>query len=186
MKTMRLDKAEDGVDLGPLQPSLPERLYSETKRIACAPAECMAELEKFRAELASGAAGPRFVVIGRRHVRSNNSWMHNAHRLIKGPDRCTLMIHPDDAATLGLKEEDRARVSNHVGAIELPVEITEDVMPGVVSIPHGYGHDREGVELSKAREKPGASLNDLTDPAVIEPLSGNAVLNGVPVEIAAA
>ena len=122
-------------------------------------------------------------MIGRRHLRSNNSWLHNAHRLVKGPNRCTLMIHSDDAQKLSLAQGDIARVSNHIGKIELPVEITDAVMPGVVSVPHGFGHNRDGVKLSVAGERPGASINDLTDPAIFDRLSGNATLNGTPVNI---
>ena len=179
-----LDAAPDGIDFGPLYPRLPDRLKTEDKRLHCAPSPCMEDLERFRAEMEEAKVSD-FVVIGRRHIRNNNSWMHNSHRLIKGKNRCTLMIHPDDAERLSLGNEDIARVSNHVGAVELPVEITEDIMPGVVSIPHGFGHNRKGVKLSIAAERPGVSLNDLTDPAKIDVLSGNAVLNGVPVEVEA-
>ena len=179
-----LDAAPDGIDFGPLYPRLPGRLKTEDKRLHCAPSPCMEDLERFRAEMEEAKVSD-FVVIGRRHIRNNNSWMHNSHRLIKGKNRCTLMMHPDDAERLSLGNEDIARVSNHVGAVELPVEITEDIMPGVVSIPHGFGHNRKGVKLSIAAERPGVSLNDLTDPAKIDVLSGNAVLNGVPVEVEA-
>ena len=179
-----LDAAPDGIDFGPLYPRLPDRLKTEDKRLHCAPSPCMEDLERFRAEMEEAKVSD-FVVIGRRHIRNNNSWMHNSHRLIKGKNRCTLMMHPDDAERLSLGNEDIARVSNHVGAVELPVEITEDIMPGVVSIPHGFGHNRKGVKLSIAAERPGVSLNDLTDPAKIDVLSGNAVLNGVPVEVEA-
>ena len=126
------------------------------------------------------------MLIGRRHLRSNNSWLHNSHRLLKGPDRCTLMIHPTDAGPRNLSNGDIARVFNAIGKLELVVEITEDIMPGVVSIPHGYGHGRKGVKLSVASEKPGVSINDLTDPSQKDPLSGNAVLNGTPVTVEAA
>ena len=122
-------------------------------------------------------------LIGRRHVRQNNSWLHNSKRLLKGPDRCTLMIHPDDAAARGLEEGDHATVTSRVNSVEIPIEITDDVMPGVVSIPHGFGHGRDGVQLSVAGEKPGVSLNDLTDPASYDRLSGNAVLNATPVQV---
>ena len=179
-----LDAAPDGIDFGPLYPRLPGRLKTEDKRLHCAPSPCMEDLERFRAEMEEAKVSD-IVVIGRRHIRNNNSWMHNSHRLIKGKNRCTLMMHPDDAERLSLGNEDIARVSNHVGAVELPVEITEDIMPGVVSIPHGFGHNRKGVKLSIAAERPGVSLNDLTDPAKIDVLSGNAVLNGVPVEVEA-
>lgn len=181
----KLEAHPDAIDLGPLKPQLPERLQTPDKNIICAPEVCLDDLERFRARL----AGPHvegLMLIGRRHIRSNNSWLHNSHRLLKGPDRCTLMIHPADATDRNLVNGDTARVSNHIGELELAIEITDEVMPGVVSIPHGYGHDREGVKLSVARKKPGVSINDLTDPAQIDPLSGNAVLNGTPVTVARA
>lgn len=177
----------NGYDMGPLQSRLPERLKTDDGLIHCAPEMPMKDLAAFKADFtkskANGPASNGFSLIGRRHVRSNNSWLHNSHRLLKGPNRCTLMIHPDDAANLGLNDGEMAEVSNHVGTVELPIEITEDMMPSVVSIPHGYGHGRKGVKLSIAAEKPGVSMNDLTDPAIIDDLSGNAVLNGVPVKI---
>jgi anaerobic selenocysteine-containing dehydrogenase len=123
-------------------------------------------------------------LIGRRHVRQNNSWLHNSKRLLKGPDRCTLMIHPDDASARGLADGDMASITSRVNSVDIPVEITDDVMPGVVSIPHGFGHGRKGVGLSVAREKPGVSINDLTDTERFDPLSGNAVLNAVSVTVA--
>ena len=126
------------------------------------------------------------VAIGRRHLRSNNSWLHNSHRLVKGPNRCTVMMSPADAQRLALSDGDQARVFNHIGSIELPVEVTEDIMPGVVSIPHGFGHDRDGIRISIASAHAGASLNDLTDPAQMDQISGNAVLNGTPVTVEAA
>ena len=172
----------NGYDMGPLKPRLPERLKTDDGLIHCAPEMPLKDLAAFRADF-TVPAKDAFSLIGRRHVRSNNSWLHNSHRLLKGPNRCTLMIHPDDAARLDLSEGDMAEVFNHVGKVELPVEITEDIMPNVVSIPHGYGHGRKGVKLSVAAEKPGVSMNDLTDPAIVDDLSGNAVLNAVPVQI---
>lgn len=172
----------NGYDMGPLKPRLPERLKTEDGLIHCAPDMPMKDLAAFKADILVPATDS-FSLIGRRHVRSNNSWLHNSHRLLKGPNRCTLMIHPDDAAGLGLVDGEIAEVSNHVGTVELPIEITEDIMPRVVSMPHGYGHGRKGVKLSVAAEKPGVSMNDLTDPAIVDDLSGNAVLNGVAVTI---
>ena len=180
-----LDEIEahpNGYDMGPLKPRLPERLKTEDGLIHCAPEMPVKDLAAFRADF-TVPAKDAFSLIGRRHLRSNNSWLHNSHRLLKGPNRCTLMIHPDDAAGLGLSDGDMAEVSNHVGKVELPVEITEDIMPSVVSMPHGYGHGRKGVKLSVAADKPGVSMNDLTDPALVDDLSGNAVLNAVPVQI---
>ena len=178
----KLEAYPDAIDLGPLKSQLPDRLQTPDKKIVCAPDPCINDLERFRAEL-SVPQTDSMTLIGRRHLRSNNSWLHNSHRLLKGPDRCTLIIHPNDASARGMSDGDTARVSNHIGKLELAVEITEDIMPGVVSIPHGYGHGRKGVKLSVAQEKPGVSINDLTDPSQIDPLSGNAVLNGTPVTV---
>ena len=179
-----LEAAPDGIDLGALRPSMPERLKTEDGKIHCAPAACVEDLKVLH-ELLAEPAQARFRLTGRRHIRSNNSWLHNSRRLVKGPNRCTLMIHPEDAASLSLAEGATARVFNNIGTIEVPVEITEDMMPGVVSIPHGFGHNRSGSKLSVAGERPGASINDLTDPSQSDPLSGNAVLNGTPVSIEA-
>mgnify|MGYP000023513623 CR=1 FL=1 len=177
-----IEAQPNGYDMGPLKPRLPERLKTEDGLIHCAPEMPMKDLAAFKDDFTIPAKDS-FSLIGRRHLRSNNSWLHNSHRLLKGPNRCTLMIHPDDAMGLGLAEGDMAEVSNHVGKVELPIEITEDIMPSVVSMPHGYGHGRKGVKLSVASEKPGVSMNDLTDPAIVDDLSGNAVLNAVPVQI---
>ena len=178
-----IEACPNGYDMGPLKPRLPGRLKTKDGKIHCAPEMPCKDLAAFKSGFAKPLKGG-FSLIGRRHIRSNNSWLHNSRRLLKGPNRCTVMIHPGDAAGLGLADGDMAVVSNSVGAVELPAEITEDIMPGVVSIPHGYGHDRKGVKLSVAASNPGVSMNDLTDPSVIDELSGNAVLNGVPVDIA--
>ncbi len=122
-------------------------------------------------------------LIGRRHVRQNNSWLANSKRLQKGPNRCTLMINPEDAAACGLVDGDMATVESWVNSVDIVVEVTDDVMKGVVSIPHGFGHGRDGVELSVARENPNVSINDLTDPGAYDRLSGNAVLNATPVTV---
>lgn len=172
----------NGYDMGPLKPRLPERLKTDDGLIHCAPDILLQDLATFKADF-TVPAKDSFSLIGRRHVRSNNSWLHNSRRLLKGPNRCTLMIHPEDAAGLELSEGEKVEVFNHVGEVELPIEITEDIMPGVVSMPHGYGHGRKGVKLSVAAEKPGVSMNDLTDPAIVDDLSGNAVLNAIPVQI---
>jgi anaerobic selenocysteine-containing dehydrogenase len=125
----------------------------------------------------------RLLLVGRRNVRSNNSWMHNVPALAKGRDRCTLLVHPDDAARLGLQHGARARVSSRVGQVEAPVSVSDEMMPGVVSLPHGHGHDEPGARLSVAAEQPGVNSNALTDEAVLDALSGNAVLNGIPVVV---
>lgn len=178
----QLKANNNGYDLGPLNPRLPERLKTEDKLIHCAPDIILKDLrvfeEAFKLPKASG-----FDLIGRRHVRSNNSWLHNSKRLIKGPNRCTLMINPKDAAMLRLDNNELVEVYNEIGSVQLPVEITEDIMQSVVSIPHGYGHGRAGVKLTEAGKKPGVSINDLTDPSILDNLSGNAVLNNISVEI---
>jgi anaerobic selenocysteine-containing dehydrogenase len=124
------------------------------------------------------------VLIGRRQLRSNNSWMHNVPRLVSGPQRCTAHVHPDDAERLGLTDGEPARVSSEAGEISVPVEVTDAVMRGVVSIPHGWGHDGAGVEMAVAREHAGQNSNVLAREDLVDPLSGNAVLNGIPVDLA--
>jgi len=177
-----VEAAPNGIDLGPLSPCMAERLRTEDKMIRCAHPDFLAELERFAGSL-DKEQPDALRLIGRRHVRQNNSWLHNSKRLLKGPDRCTLMIHPDDAAARGMADGAMATVTSRVNSVDIPVEITDDVMPGVVSIPHGFGHGREGVGLSVADEKPGVSINDLTDTKGFDPLSGNAVLNAVSVTV---
>ncbi len=177
-----LEANPNGKDFGAHTPRLPERLQTPDKRIACAPPLCLTALEDWRGALAD-IPGDSLLLIGRRHLRSNNSWMHNAPRLAKGPDRCTALVHPDDAASRGLADGDQVRITSRVGSVALAVEISDDVMPGVVSVPHGFGHDKPGTQLSVAQRRPGVSLNDLTDPQAMDPLSGNAVLNGTPVTV---
>ncbi|MEN3306324.1 MAG: hypothetical protein V7603_2526 [Micromonosporaceae bacterium] len=170
-----------GIDLGPLQPRIPEVLRTPSGRVELCPPPIAAEVSTMEAPVppADGA----FHVIGRRHVRSNNSWMHNVPALVKGRPLCTLVVNGSDARRLGLVTGGQARVTSRVGQVELTVEVTDDIAPGVVSIPHGFGHDLPGVELSVAREVPGANTNLLTDDVRMDPLSGTAVLNGVPVEV---
>jgi anaerobic selenocysteine-containing dehydrogenase len=134
-----------------------------------------------RASLSRLAGG--LVLVGRRHLRSNNSWMHNVDVLVRGRERCTLQVHPDDAAELGLVDGGRARVSSRVGSVEIVVEVTEAIMPGVVSIPHGWGH--EGTAMRVAAAHAGVNTNLLADEQAVDPLSGDAVLNGVPVTVEA-
>ena len=141
-------------------------------------------MARLAARYAAPPAGD-LVLIGRRDLRSNNSWMHNSQRLVKGPPRCTLLIHPDDAASRGLADGALARLSTRAGAIELPVEITDTMMRGVVSVPHGWGHGRSGIRLQVATATPGQSVNDIIDPSVIDELSGTSALTGQPVDVAA-
>jgi anaerobic selenocysteine-containing dehydrogenase len=177
-----LEAAPHGIDLGPLEPRLPETLSTPSGCVELAPPALAADVERLAAALDEPPGG--MVLIGRRDLRSNNSWMHNLPVLVRGPERCTAWVHPEDAARLGLTDGEPVRVSSRVGAIEVAVAVTEDVMPGVVSIPHGWGHGAEGVALNVAREHAGVNSNVLADPEVLEPLSGTAVLNGIPVELA--
>jgi hypothetical protein len=176
--------APHGIDLGPLEPRLPEALKTPTGRVDLAPAPLVADVERLHAALEDGASGG-MLLIGRRDLRSNNSWMHNLPKLVSGPARCTAWVHPDDAARLGLEDGALVRVASRVGALEVPAQITDDVMPGVVSLPHGWGHDAEGTRLSVARAHAGTNSNLLTDEDALEPLSGTAILNGIPVTLAA-
>jgi anaerobic selenocysteine-containing dehydrogenase len=172
-----------GKDLGPLAPCLPERLARRDKRIDLAPAPFVADMARLRATLGEGATEGTLLLIGRRHVRDNNSWMHNVPMLLRGKPRCTLMVHPEDARRLGLGDGQEAIVTSRVGRVRVPVRETEDIMPGVVSLPHGYGHGRPGVKLGVAAEHAGVSINDLTDDEALDTLSGNAAFSGVPVRV---
>ncbi len=178
----------DGIDLGPLQPRLPERLLTSDQRIQLAAPELLAEVELLVGRLAEApdAADDGLLLIGRRQLRSNNSWMHNQERLVKGRDRCTLLVHPDDATRHELSEGDRVVVTSRVSSLEVPIEISDEVMVGVVSIPHGWGHGRTGVGWKTAAANPGVSVNDLTDATLLDRLSGNAALSEVPVTLARA
>ena len=126
------------------------------------------------------------MLIGRRDLRSNNSWLHNSERLVRGKDRCTLLMNHADAAARGLAHGEKVQVSSATGSIRLTLEVTDTIMKGVISVPHGFGHHRPGVRLSVAAAHAGVSVNDVTDCSRIDPLSGNASLNGVPVEVVAA
>jgi anaerobic selenocysteine-containing dehydrogenase len=182
LETLRANPS--GVDLGPLKPQLPGRLFTPDQAIHCDTAEPLADIERLRQGMQG--EGESLLLIGRRHVRSNNSWMHNYRRLVKGKQRCTLMMHPRDMASRHIDETDMVTVSSRAGSVTLPVEATEDIMPGVVSMPHGYGHDRPGVRMQVAEAHAGVSCNDVTDELALDALSGNAAVNGVPVEVARA
>jgi anaerobic selenocysteine-containing dehydrogenase len=181
----RLRRSAHGIDLGPLEPCLPDRLPRRSDGtgpgIDIAPEEIVADLERLRASLAE--APPPLVLIGRREMRTVNSWSHNLPSLVKGRMRCVLEIHPADAEAQGIQTGDRVRLTSRVGSVEVAAELTDAVMPGVVSLPHGYGHSAPGIQLAVAAQHAGVSVNDLTDPAEIEPLSGTAVLSGVPVRV---
>ena len=179
----KLQAAEHGVDLGPLASRLPDMLATESRAIELAPALLIADVARLRPGLVAPANAAAFVLIGRRHLRSNNSWFHNLPALAKGKERCTLLVHPDDAQALGLAAGAQARVRSRVGTVEAPVELSDAMMRGVVSLPHGFGHDAAGARLGVAARRPGVNSNALTDETLLDELSGNAVLNGIPVEI---
>jgi anaerobic selenocysteine-containing dehydrogenase len=174
-----------GVDLGPLVPRLPELLRTPSGTIELAPEPVIADLDRLRASL-DRHRDEDLVLVGRRHLHSNNSWMHNIRQLVKGRERCTLQVHPDDAGRLGLADGGRAEVASRVGKVVAPVEVTDAIRPGVVSLPHGWGHDVAGTGQSVAADHAGVNSNVLADHDVIDPLSGNAVLNGIPVTVAPA
>jgi anaerobic selenocysteine-containing dehydrogenase len=166
---------------------LPQRLRTPGRRIRLAPERLVADLERLGRRLPTLASnGGALAMIGRRDLRSNNSWMHNSERLVKGRDRCTLLMHPADAAARGLAGGQRVRISSRVGAVEATLEVTDAMKAGVVSLPHGWGHGREGTRLSVARAHAGASLNDLTDESLVDDLTGNARFSALPVEVAPA
>ena len=167
------------VDLGPLQPCLPERLQTEDRRIHAAPQQVLDDVARLDAVT---LAPEGLLLVGRRHQRDNNSWMHNTPRLTRGKARHQLYMHPADLAERAITDGSLVRVASAVGTVEIEVQASDDMMPGVVSLPHGYGHRRPGVRMRQAVELPGASMNDLTDPAVLD-ASGNAVLSGVPVTV---
>jgi len=185
----RLKENPHGIDLGPLQPCLPGRLRTSDKHIELVPevyANAMPALAAALDEASPDAPRRSMVLVSRRQVRTNNSWMHNYHRLVKGKDRCTLLVHPDDAGRIGLADGGQARVRSRVGEIQATVSVSDEMMPGVASLPHGWGHDRKGIRLRVAAAHPGTSINDLTDHERVDPLSGNAALSGLPVDIAPA
>ncbi len=188
----KVERAVHGLDLGPLVRQLPGRLMTPDSRVNLAHPVVLADWPRVLAglrEAEAAVADPDFdlLMVGRRHLRSNNSWMHNSERLTKGRNRFTVQVHPDDAAARGLADGDLARVVSVIGGIEVPVEVTDRLMPGVVSVPHGFGHDRGGAAgptgWRHAAGLGGASVNDITDSTRIDPLSGNAAVQAVPVRL---
>jgi anaerobic selenocysteine-containing dehydrogenase len=186
-KTLSLEAlkaAPHGVDLGALAPSLPQRLETPDRKIACAPEAFVADLKRVETDiLARAVDADALLLVGRRHLRSNNSWMHNSHRLTKGPRRDHLWIHPEDAARRSIADGDEVMLASRVGEIGVTAKVTDRVMPGAVSLPHGFGQAREGVRLSLAATLHGASYNDVSDETALDPLSGNAAVNAVPVRV---
>ncbi|MCD9188306.1 MAG: molybdopterin oxidoreductase family protein [Pyrinomonadaceae bacterium] len=177
-----LQKNPHGIDLGELQPCLPERLFTENKRINLAPGLLVNDLQRLRDDSSDTVDFP-FALIGRRHLRDNNSWLHNSEILVKGKNRCTVLINSADAEKLGLQNNQFVKVSSRVGSVEIPCEITENIARGVVSIPHGYGHGRNGVKLDTATNHAGVSLNDLTDDTAVDDLTGNAAFSNTKVRL---
>lgn len=173
--------AVHGLDLGPLVPVLPQALPKQHPRIQLAPPQVLADVPRLEATLDEAGEGLR--LINRRHLRDNNSWLHNAPKLVSGANRCTLLMHPLDAQARGLEGGAAVRVRSRVGEVVVPLEVTDAMMPGVVSLPHGYGHGREGVRLSVAAAHAGQSVNDLSDDQAVDAVSGNAAFNGLSVSV---
>ncbi len=180
-----LEAHPHGVDLGPLQPRIPEALRTPSGKIELAPPAMVADVDRLRASLVRTKKGMngQMLLIGRRDLRSNNSWMHNLHVLTRGKERCTLLMHPTDATRLELADGEMAYVTSRAGAVEILVEVTDAIMPGVISIPHGWGHNLPGTRMRVAREHAGVNTNILTVAEDVDPLSGNAILNGVAVTV---
>jgi anaerobic selenocysteine-containing dehydrogenase len=179
-----LARHPNGLDRGPLEPRLDELLRTPSGRIELAPEHIVADVPRLRARLGRGDAG--LVLVSRRHVRSNNSWMHNVPELVTGRDRCTLLVHPEDAARAGVVDGGRARIRSSAGSLVVPVEVSDEMRPGVVCLPHGWGHDKKGARLSVASRHAGVCNNVLAPGALVDAPSGNAVVNGIPVELAPA
>ncbi len=185
MSLQMLRDNPSGIDLGPLQPQLPERLKSAEQIIQCDTEQPLADLERLFDTFTNTAheKTQKLRLIGRRNIRSNNSWMHNYHRLMKGPARCTLQMHPDDMAKRGIIDGGEVRIRSRAGEVKVAVEASTDLMSGVVSLPHGFGHDRDGIRMAIAERHAGVSCNDITDELAVDELSGNAAVNGVPVTV---
>ena len=180
----KLRQTPHGVDLGPLEPGrLARSIATGDGAIDIAPRDFVREArDRLLVENAGDMSG-ELLLIGRRQLRSNNSWLHNSHRLVKGRSRCTMLVHPHDAAARGLATGDVAHLESKAGALTVAVEVTDAMMPGVVSLPHGWGHDREGIHLTVARQFPGVSLNDVTSEFDVDSLSGTAAFNGLAVSV---
>jgi anaerobic selenocysteine-containing dehydrogenase len=171
-----------GIDFGALEPRIPEILRTSSAKVELCPPLFAQNLSKVLPRLRK-TTDNEMLLVGRRHLKSNNSWMHNVRVLTKGSMSCSLMIHPDDAADLGLTDGASATVTSRVGSVTVPIEITDDIRPGVVSLPHGWGHSEPGTAMRVAAEKPGVNSNVLTDDRALDPLSGTSVLNGIPVMV---
>ena len=176
--------APHGIDMGPLVPRLRELLSTPSGKVELAHGYVMADVARLRARLERRVE--RLLLVSRRHLRSNNSWMHNLETLVRGRDRCTLLVHPDDARAKSLADGALARVTSEAGSIVVPVQVSDEMMPGVVSLPHGWGHDKDGIRLGVAKQYAGVNSNILSPGRLVDPLSNNAVVNGIEVEVAPA
>ena len=172
-----------GIDLGPLVPKLPEGVLLESKRMDILPDIYHQAVKKLIQTTEQKAKDNRLLLIGRRHLRSNNSWLHNSYRMVKGRDRCTALIHPDDAAKQDIIDGEIIEVRSRIGAIQIKAELTDEMMPGAISIPHGWGHHRDGIQLDIAAAHAGVSINDIIDDELVDELCGVSVINATPVTI---
>ena len=177
----KLKAQPNGINFGPMIPQVPEILNTTDKKIRLAPQYLLDDLPRLAARL--HREPDDLVLVSRRHLRSNNSWFHNVSALMKGRDRCTLLMHPEDAAKRGVASGDTVTVVSSAGQIEVPLEITAAIMPGVVSMPHGWGHGQPGTRLSVANASPGVNTNILSPPTFLDEPSGNGALNGIPVTV---
>ncbi|HCU90670.1 MAG TPA: hypothetical protein DGR97_12035 [Gammaproteobacteria bacterium] len=179
----KLKSAPHGIDLGPLQSRMPECLQTPDQKIHCAPNELVMDLERLERDLFDQPPTEELMLIGRRQVRSKNTQTQNCERLMRGSNLCTLLMHPNDLALRKLYDGDVVRITSKTGEIHIPVKSTKDIAPGVVSIPHGFDHGREGVRLSVAAKHAAVSVNDLTDDRLVDPITGMPIYNGVPVTV---
>ena len=173
-----------GIDKGALEPRLDEVLETPSGKIELAPEYITADVPRLARRLVRSDGG--LLLVSRRHLRSNNSWMHNVPSLMTGRERCTLLVHPEDSRRLGLADGERATIRSEAGHLEVPVEVTDEMMPGVVCLPHGWGHDRDGTRLGVAERYAGVNNNLLAPGHLVDVPSGNAVVNGIPVEVSPA
>jgi anaerobic selenocysteine-containing dehydrogenase len=178
------EAAPNGIDMGALTPHLDAVLSTPSGKVELAPEHITADVPRLASRL--GRAEPPLVLVSRRHLRSNNSWMHNVPALVTGKDRCTLLVHPQDAERCGVSDGGLAKVASAAGSISVPVEVSDEMMPGVVSLPHGWGHDKQGTRLGVAERHAGACNNVLAPGELVDVPSGNAVVNGIPVSVSPA
>ena len=187
LSVKKLKDNPSGIDLGALQPHLTKRIFTTDKKINISPKFFIDDLKRLDQELFNVVDEDKinfpFALIGRRHLRNNNSWMHNSELLMKGKNRCTVLMSSKDANNLSITNHQQIRIISNVGSIELPVEISDEMKEGVLSIPHGFGHNREGTKIKLAEENAGESINDLTDDHKIDRLTGNANFSGTRVKV---